>query len=225
MTAQEADAYVQALSQPGKVLDTRVLMSEFSLKGSEVARLTQMARERLIQDPGYMSGGLTEDLRLALSGARVAEQVIRRTLQAAPRFRADPVRLYSYLLREVSQRELTRWTPFDFEGVRLEVINPDPRQGFRNSLRIRVPNSSEELIWSSASSSWRKTKRPLVEEALPEPEREESDWERDFYKKPPGEQIEFLEGLPKGVLQAVTLVESKLKPAVLHFLDKHGYRF
>jgi len=51
MDAAEAEAFVQILEQPGKVLDFPRLMEEFSLRGQEVQRLTSVARVLALGNP------------------------------------------------------------------------------------------------------------------------------------------------------------------------------
>jgi tRNA nucleotidyltransferase/poly(A) polymerase len=51
MGADEADAFVAVLEQPGKVLDFPGLISEFGLKGPEIRQLMDTARNVLLADP------------------------------------------------------------------------------------------------------------------------------------------------------------------------------
>lgn len=55
MTATESDRFVEVLHQPGKVIDTAALMVEFKLKGRDVARITDVARQLLLRTPALLS--------------------------------------------------------------------------------------------------------------------------------------------------------------------------
>jgi len=51
MSAQESDAFVKILEQPGKVLDMPSFIQEFGLQGAEIRRLLDAARHALMLDP------------------------------------------------------------------------------------------------------------------------------------------------------------------------------
>lgn len=70
MTSEEAENYLAALKQPGRVLDIPSLSSEFGLKGTEVRVLMEKAREALLAHPQWMSqpASLEEGVRKALRG-------------------------------------------------------------------------------------------------------------------------------------------------------------
>ena len=54
MSADESDAYVRVLEQPGKVLDMPALIAEFGLTGVQIRTLLQTAREVLLEKPNLI---------------------------------------------------------------------------------------------------------------------------------------------------------------------------
>ena len=72
----QPEILVDVLKQPGKVLDTKALISEYGLQGKEIGRLTTLAREAILREPSLAFDGrkLTEEVRqqLSRSGARQA---------------------------------------------------------------------------------------------------------------------------------------------------------
>lgn len=56
--------FLEALRQPGRVMDTEALIAQRGLKGAEIRALTQEAREALLKNPQLMEGGLGEALGL-----------------------------------------------------------------------------------------------------------------------------------------------------------------
>lgn len=65
---------VDVLRQPGRVMDTQALVKQFGLTGKQIAKLTDIARELLLDDPDLMDDG--EKLT-----ARVAEVYQRRAVR------------------------------------------------------------------------------------------------------------------------------------------------
>ena len=54
MAHQEAEQYLQVLTQPGKVLDTKALMLEFNLQGAAVRQIQDVARGVLLDTPALV---------------------------------------------------------------------------------------------------------------------------------------------------------------------------
>lgn len=55
MSAIESDRFVAVLHQPGKIIDTLSLMTQFDLKGRDVGRITDVARSLLLRTPALLS--------------------------------------------------------------------------------------------------------------------------------------------------------------------------
>lgn len=55
MIHADAEKYLQVLTQPGKVLDTKALMLEFNLTGPAVRQIQEVARQALLDDPDLVS--------------------------------------------------------------------------------------------------------------------------------------------------------------------------
>jgi len=72
MSADESDAFVAVLAQPGKVMDMRALASEFGLTGKEFQKITEAARQALLIDPVLAANPrrLEKKVRQALGGGR-----------------------------------------------------------------------------------------------------------------------------------------------------------
>jgi hypothetical protein len=51
MLPEVAEAYLAVLTQPGKVLDTEAIIKAFDLKGSEIRKVTDVARQVLLDTP------------------------------------------------------------------------------------------------------------------------------------------------------------------------------
>lgn len=76
LPADAADQYVRVLQQPGKVMDTRVLMQEFDLKGPALRRVTDQARRYLMEDPSLAADGwrLTQRIKEDLAEGKTAAE-------------------------------------------------------------------------------------------------------------------------------------------------------
>ena len=123
---------------------------------------------------------------------------------AAPK-RLDHLGLLRHLRRNVTEkRRISRWEPMTFDGVALEVINPDPSRP--DDLRIRFPGSSDEYRWSGATNKWRKSRRPppTVERAKTAP-RPLTREQEAFYSQSPQEIINTLKSIPRSMLAVLDL--------------------
>ena len=62
--AEKALALVEAIKQPGRVMDTRALAAQRGLKGAGMRILMVEARELLLENPSLVFGGLNEAMGL-----------------------------------------------------------------------------------------------------------------------------------------------------------------
>lgn len=139
--------------------------------------------------------------------------------------KVDALALYRALLDTYQNKRTPRWEPFPFMGVDVEVIHPDPRAGFAESLRVRFPGSSDAYAWSPRTKTWKKSRRrPPQEEAEPvsQPMSEE---ERAFYGQAPDEMLRVLRSYPKSALHLLGLRRELLPAEVLAFLADANFVF
>ena len=92
MSQVEADKYLQVLAQPGKVMDTKSVMLEFNLRGSEARQIQDVARAALISNPDLMDNPvlLTARVRMGMSPQTRAAKSFELNV-------GDPVLMGKYL--------------------------------------------------------------------------------------------------------------------------------
>lgn len=82
MEPGKSERFIEVLKQPGKVMDTKALMSELGIKGKAVGRLTELGREVLLERPALMDdpGKLSAAVMRAAKKEKLGEQIVRTTL-------------------------------------------------------------------------------------------------------------------------------------------------
>lgn len=142
MGADAAGHLVDALEQPGRVLDTPTLIQEFGLKGAEIRQLTQMAQEALLDDPILVVSPerLTERVRQRMRQIKTAtvriptaEEIEAGELEASYFNLGDTILYGKYK----NHRGIIKEFKQDERGVPTAVIQPDP-QGRKKDKEIGV---------------------------------------------------------------------------------------
>lgn len=74
MGAGESDAFIEVLEQPGKTLDLPALIQEFGLKGADIRRLMDAAREEALGNPALVANPArwADRVRVRMTGGRQA---------------------------------------------------------------------------------------------------------------------------------------------------------
>lgn len=84
MSPEDTDHLIAVLRQPGKAMDTKLLMRELHIEGRAVGQLADIAREILLRNPSLMhdEGGLTAEVLKAARSKGIKEEVTTRAILA-----------------------------------------------------------------------------------------------------------------------------------------------
>ena len=132
MDPKESARFVDVLSQHGKVIDTRALIAEFGLKGADVKRIGDAAKDAILYNPVLAANGrkLEEAVRQRLGGRRasfydvLAERQQARTAKTFEMNIGDPVLYGKYK----NKKGIIREFKMDEKGKDpVIVVEPDPK--------------------------------------------------------------------------------------------------
>ena len=129
--------------------------------------------------------------------------------------------LYRLILGDLARR-YTAWHPFEFEGVPLEILHPDPQDPEQRFLRR--PGHAGAYAWSPRTQKWRLSRRTPPDAVEPRSTRALTDEERDYYARPDETVRAELETQPKSLVKMLDLHLGMLGPKTRAYLASIGYK-